>query len=51
MKTKKEKIIELHNAGRSVKEIMHEVDAWDTYIRLVIKTYKIKKELETLKVK
>lgn len=45
---KKEKIIALYLEGKSVKEILKEVDAWDSYVRTTIKNYKLEQQVISL---
>ncbi len=46
---KKDKIVEMFEKGKTIREIMAETGCWDSYIRPVIKMYKLEKELKTLK--
>lgn len=48
METKKQKIITLYQEGKSVKEILKQVDAWDSYVRTTIKNYKLEQQVKNL---
>lgn len=45
---KKDQIIALHKEGKSVKEILKQVDAWDSYVRTTIKNYKLEEQVKNL---
>lgn len=48
METKKQKIITLYQEGKSVKEILKQVDVWDSYVRTTIKNYKLEQQVKNL---
>lgn len=45
---KKERIITLYQEGKTVKEILKAVEAYESYVRSTIKTYKLEQQLKAL---